>query len=677
MSAATASMGRLIPELPRAAWALLLVVAAAAVYVAFAGQFTLPHDNDASLFHRINDIREWIDGNRNSNIVLVIFITGMRIAITAVVDLFMAALHSLSWFGFTTIAAVLGYFVGGWRLAALMAFGFLSFGILGLWDRSVDTLALTLAAVVLSLLIGIPLGILAGRRPRFYNAIRPILDVMQIMPTFAYLPWITLFFLIGPASGAIATMIYAIPPAIRITALGISGVPSASVEAATSLGSTGRQLLVKVQLPMAVRTIILGINQTIMMALSMIVITSLIDAPGLGKNILKALQINNVGQAFDAGVAIVIMAIMLDRLTTRASDRFDPAKSARAIQLRGLTGRRLALLGLGICVAAVVVGTVFLGGEEFPAALSFSFRQPVNELTRWMAHNLYFLTEGIKNVTTSIVINPLQTVLTRAPWWLVVVVVTGIALLTGGRRIAIIAAACLGLIAAISMWEHAMETLTAVLVATLLTLVIGLILGILSARSDRFSSILRPFLDAAQTMPAFVYLLPAVALFGPTRFTGIIAALIYAVPPVIRLVEVGIRTVPPTVREAAAAAGSTSLQLLAKVELPLARPALLVAANQGIILVLAMVVVGGLVGAGALGYDVVAGFSRRDFFGEGLAAGIGIVLLGIMLDRITQAAGLRRDAGLPGHVGPSGTGAAGALDIAGDELVPATPGGPA
>ena len=184
-----------------------------------------------------------------------------------------------------------------------------------------------------------------------------------------------------------------------------------------------------------------------------------------------------------------------------------------------------------------------------------------------------------------------------------------------------------------------MQTLTAVMVATILTLVVGLLFGVVSARSDRFSMVLRPLLDAAQTMPAFVYLLPAVALFGPTRFTGIVAALIYAVPPVIRLVEIGVRTVSAPVREAAISAGTTPRQLLFKVELPLARPALLIAANQGIILVLAMVVVGGLVGGGALGYDVVAGFARRDFFGEGLAAGIAIVALGIMLDRITQGAG--------------------------------------
>jgi glycine betaine/proline transport system permease protein len=142
-------------------------------------------------------------------------------------------------------------------------------------------------------------------------------------------------------------------------------------------------------------------------------------------------------------------------------------------------------------------------------------------------------------------------------------------------------------------------------------------------------------------MPSFVYLVPVLALFGPTRFTAIVAALIYAAPSVIRLVEDGIRGVPAGVLEAARSTGATPRQLLWKVQLPMARPAILLAANQGIILVLAMVVVGGLVGAGALGFDVVVGFSKSAEFGKGLAAGIAIVLLGIMLDRITQAAGSR------------------------------------
>jgi glycine betaine/proline transport system permease protein len=181
-------------------------------------------------------------------------------------------------------------------------------------------------------------------------------------------------------------------------------------------------------------------------------------------------------------------------------------------------------------------------------------------------------------------------------------------------------------------------------VGTLLTLAIGLVLGVLTARSDRFSGFLRPFLDAAQTLPAFVYLIPALALFNPTRFTAIVAAVIYALPPVIRLVEVGIRSVSETTIEAATASGATERQLLWKVRLPMARGALMLAANQGIVMVLSMVVIGALVGAGALGYDVIAGFTQGRDFGKGLAAGLAIVLLGVLLDRITQGAGgVRRE----------------------------------
>lgn len=640
MSAATAALGRAIPTLPRAAWAALLAAVTAALFLAFAGADTLPHDNDAPTFDVFNDLRDWVDANRNSNIVLVIFVTGVRGLLNLTYELSAAVLHGLTPPGLTTIAAAIGLLVGGWRMAALAGSGFLSFGVLGLWDPSVDTLALTLAAVVMSLAIGIPLGIVAGRSDRFLAFVRPILDVMQIMPTFAYLAPFALFFLIGPATAAIVTMIYAIPPAIRITALGIRGVAPVTVEAARSMGSTSRQTLTKVQLPMARRTIVLGINQTIMMALSMVVITALVDAPGLGKNLIKAVVSANVGTAFDAGLAIVIMAIVLDRLTTRASERVDPAGSARS----AADDRRARLFLVGAVVAsavAVALGNLVLGGADFPEEIGFSFRGPVNDATAWVATNLFAITDTVKNAATFGLINPLQWALTSAPWWLASFAIVWIAFLAGGRGPAIVSAVCLAGILRLEMWQHSMETLTAVLVATVLTLVLGLLLGIASARSDRFSAFLRPLLDAAQTMPAFVYLIPAVFLFGPTRFTGIVAALIYAIAPVIRLVEVGIRTVPATVIEAARASGATGLQLLLKVQLPMARPALLVAANQGIVLVLAMVVVGGLVGGQALGYDVVAGFVRRDFFGEGFAAAIAIVLLGVMLDRITQGAGTR------------------------------------
>ncbi len=637
MTAAAAVAQRRLPALPGRIGALLFLGVVAVLYLVFAGQWTLPHDDDAQRFHQLNDVRSSIDANRNSNAVLQLVFGSIRIVVEAVVDGFMLVMHAIPWLGWLGIGGALGFFLGGWRLAAVGFGGFLAFGVLGVWEASITTLAVTLAAVAMSLAIGIPLGIVAGRRPGFLAAIQPVLDVMQILPTFAYLPLVTLFFLIGPASAAIVTMIYAIPPAIRITALGIRGVAPSTVEAATSLGSTSRQLLTKVQLPMARRAIILGVNQTIMMALSMVVITALIDGPGLGEDVVAGIQQSDVGLALTAGIAIVVLAILLDRLTTAASERADPANGLKNPGLLRLLRRppvRAAVVA--IPVAAIAAGTA-LGGE-FPD-VPFSIRRPVNDAVAWAAANFYDVTEAIKNGITYGLINPIEDFLTTSPWWLVIVLVAGIALYVGGRRPAVIAGICfLGLIA-MEVWEHAMVTLAQVLVATALTMGIGLALGVAAARSERFSKVQRPVLDTLQTMPAFVYLIPALAFFGPTRFTAILAAVIYAVPAVIRLVEIGIRTVPVTVREAATAAGATKRQLLWKVELPMARPALLVAANQGIVLVLAMVVIGGLVGGGGLGFDVVAGFSKYTDYGEGAAAAIACVLLGIALDRTTQGAG--------------------------------------
>jgi glycine betaine/proline transport system permease protein len=642
MATASATLTRPLARPPtRRIWALGFLTLAVVAYVALRGQWTLPHDESAPAFQFLNEVRAWIDSNRQSNPALAFMISSIRGPVAWLVATLQDGLASIGWPGVTAIMGALGLVFGGWRLAMLTAGGFLAFGVLGLWDAAIDTLALTLSAVLIALLIGIPLGIIAGRSDRFLALIAPILDVMQIMPTFAYLAPLTLFFLIGPASAVIATLIYAIPPAIRITALGIRGVSPTSVEAAASMGATRLQTLRSVQVPMARKQIVLAINQTMMLALSMVVITAVIDAPGLGKNITRALEQGNVGRAFDAGLAIVIMAIVLDRLTTRASEHAEIRH--RSGRIETITRRRLFIGGAAVlAIVGIAVGLLTPIGADFPDDLAMSFAGPVNTVSDWIKVNLYDYTNAVKNVVSYGLINPMEAVLTSAPWWLLVLVVFGIAMLISSWRSAITAAVCLAAIAWLGLWEHSMQTLVTVLVATALTLVIGVALGVLTANNDRFGTALRPFLDAAQTMPAFVYLLPAVALFSASRFTAIVAALIFAVPPVIRLVENGIRNVPRAAVEAATAAGSTRRQLIWKVQLPMARDSLLLATNQGIVLVLSMVVVGGLVGAGALGFDVVSGFSQRSDFGKGLAAGIAIVLLGIMLDRITQGAGRRR-----------------------------------
>jgi glycine betaine/proline transport system permease protein len=507
--------------------------------------------------------------------------------------------------------------------------GVSAFGLLGLWQSSVDTLALVAVSVLLSLAIGIPLGVWAGLSGRVRRVITPVLDVMQIMPTFAYLAPLALFFHIGAPAGAIATMIYSIPPAIRITALAISEVSPTAVEASASLGATRRQTLFKVHLPLARSTMALAVNQTIMMALSMVVIANLISAPGLGGDIIRGLSRAQVGIMLPAGVAIVIMAVLLDRTMMAIAHRGPHA---------GLGKVDLAAAGV-LAVAGVALIPVL--PRTWPDSLTLNFVAEVNDAVRWAETSWYGVTTLIKDLTTGALLNPLETLLTSAPWWLVALAVLAVAWRVSGVRPALTALACLLAIALLGVWEHTMQTLTTVVVAVFVTLVAGLLLGVAAARSPRYSAVQRPILDAAQTMPAFVYLLPALALFETTRFTAIFASVIYAVPPVVRLVEDGIKGVPATVVEAATSAGSTSGQLLWKVQLPMARRAILLAANQGIVMTLAMVVVGGLVGAGALGYDVVVGFSQRPDFGMGFVAGIATVLLGVMLDRITQGADRR------------------------------------
>jgi glycine betaine/proline transport system permease protein len=617
----------------------LLLGISAVLWLVFRGQWTLPYNDDTPVFRFFNDIRTWIDINRGSGPFFVYVIDPIRQFVGSLVDISTYVLESMSWIGVTAVFAALGLVFVSWRTALLVLVSFLMFGLLGLWQATMETLALVVAAVFLSLLIGIPLGIAAGRSDRFLRFVTPILDVMQIMPTFAYLAPLALFFLIGPATAAIATMIYAIPPAIRITALGIRGVANETVEAAESMGSTRLQVLRKVQLPMARTTVGLAVNQTIMMAISMVVIAALVGAGGLGEKIIFSLETLDVGAAFDAGIAIVLLAMVLDRLTAAASK--EPDRSARDDRARVGRRRLLIVATVGVTLVAVALGAALPIGQAFPSDWSLSFADPVNQFTSWIETNAYDVTGAIKDFFTYVFLNPLQTLLTDAPFWLVTFTAAGIAGIVSGRRQAVTVAISFLAIAFLQVWEPAMETLTQVLVGVALTMIAGVVFGVMAARDDRFSRIIQPINDAAQTMPSFVYLLPAVALFGATRFTAILAAIIYAIPAVIRLVEDGVRGVSATVVEAATAAGSSRSQMILKVQLPMARRSLLVATNQGVVLVLAMVVVGGLVGAGGLGYMVVAGFSQLSKFGSGLCAAIALVLLGIILDRITQGAGAR------------------------------------
>lgn len=242
-----------------------------------------------------------------------------------------ALIHGLLWLPpwlLIIAVALLAWRAAGWRVALFSLLGLLLLWNLRLWPATVETFTLVLISTVLAVAIGLPLGIAAALSRRTSQAVMPLLDFMQTMPAFVYLIPAIPFFGLGAVSAAVATVIFATPPTIRLTALGIRQVPADLIEAADAFGSTRRQKLFKVQLPMAVPTIMAGINQTIMLSLSMVVIAAMIGAGGLGGKVWQAIQRLEPGKGFEAGIAIVILAMILDRVTQRIG-RKQPIKTAK------------------------------------------------------------------------------------------------------------------------------------------------------------------------------------------------------------------------------------------------------------------------------------------------------------------------------------------------------------
>lgn len=225
----------------------------------------------------------------------------------------------IPWWVIILAAAGLAWKQKGWRMALGVAAGLFFIGTLGLWDMAMKTLAIVIAAALLALMIGVPIGIGMARSEKMRGIVRPILDMMQTMPSFVYLIPALMLFGLGKVPALLSTLIYAIPPVIRLTDLGIRQVPADVIEASRAFGATGRQMLLKVQLPLAAPTIMTGVNQTIMMALAMVVIASMIGAGGLGTEVLNGIARLDVGRGFNGGISIVVMAIIIDRLTQSAA----------------------------------------------------------------------------------------------------------------------------------------------------------------------------------------------------------------------------------------------------------------------------------------------------------------------------------------------------------------------
>ncbi|MFI2779798.1 ABC transporter permease [Streptomyces sp. ALB3] len=617
---------------------LLLVIAAVAVPFAHArwGGGAWPAALTVDLAGPLGEVNDWIIANRDSHPLFLYFFGHISNAVVLSVRGVYLALLALGWAGVTAVAALVAWRAAGWRLALTAALSFLVCGMLGMWVPTMQTLALMTVAVLASVVLGLLLGLAGGLSDRTFRVLRPVLDTMQVLPAFAYLLPVVLVFGIGVPGAVLATVVYAAPPMARLTALGLRGADAGVMEAVASLGATGRQRLLSARLPLARKELLLGLNQTIMMALSMAVIASVIGAGGLGDRVYQALSSVDVGAALAAGVPIVLLAVVMDR-TTEAAGRKAGTEPTGPAALRGARGWVLAVPA----AAAVAVAGRFTGGRIWPESGIVAIAEPVNTAKDWMVDHLYTGIPVIGGTAdwaahfTSWVLNPLRSGLQGLPWWSVLVIVAALAWTIGTWRTALTAVLAMAAIGVLGVWDLSMDTLSQVVAAVAVTLVLGFGIAVGAARSLRLERLLRPVLDVFQTMPQFVYLIPVVALFGVGRAPAAAAAVVYALPAVVRITTQGLRGVDPAAMECARSLGATSNQQLRQVQIPLARPALLLAVNQGVVLVLAVVIIGGLVGSGALGYEVVFGLAQGDL-ATGLVAGAAIVCLGLMLDRVTQ-----------------------------------------
>ncbi len=627
-----------------AARKLLLIALLTAVVAPFAaarwGSGSWPTGLGVDLTGPLGRANDWIIDNRDSHWLFLYFFGHISDAIITAVRGVYVVLLALGWASVTAGASLLAWRLAGVRAGLTALASFAVCGLLGMWVPTMRTLALMVVAVALSVAVGALLGLAAGLSDRTFRALRPVLDTMQALPAFAYLLPVVLVFGIGVAPAVLATVVYAAPPMARLTALGLRGTDKGVLEAVDSLGATARQRLLTARLPLARRELLLGVNQTIMMALSMAVIASVIGADGLGDRVYQALSTVDVGSALAAGIPIVLLAIVLDRSVGNRSDR-----SWAGVPQGGTGGhdQRRARTRTLTTWAAAIAAIVALGRvtATWPDTWTVPIAAPVNEAKDWMVAHLYSGIPGIGGTAdwsahyTGWILDPLRDGLQALPWWGALAIVAALAWLIGTWRTALTATLSLAAIGVLGRWNPAMDTLSQVLAAVAVTLVLGFAIAVVAARSARVDRLLRPVLDVFQTMPQFVYLIPVVALFGIGRAPAAAAAVVYALPAVVRIVSQGLRQVDPAALESARSLGATGGQQLRQVQFPLARPQLLLAVNQAVVLVLSVVIIGALVGGGALGYEVVFGLAQGDL-ATGLTAGVAIACLGLMLDRVTQ-----------------------------------------
>ncbi|KGK78113.1 glycine/betaine ABC transporter permease [Thalassobacter stenotrophicus] len=538
--------------------------------------------------------------------------------------------EQIPWSAIAASAAVLGYYLGGWRLAALAGGTFVWTALIGQWKIAMETMSVLAVAAPLAFLIGIVLGIAAWKYAWVDRAIKPILSILQTLPFFTYLLPAVIFFKVGPTAGAVATIIYAIPPMILMTTLGLKKVSPEVVEAGKMSGCTRWQMLRHVYIPAARSEILVGVNQVIMLCLAMVVLTAFIGMPGLGAKLLAMMGSFKLGRSFEIGVTIVLIAVTLDRLSkawvVKLPEHFEKGTP-------WWKRHKYMLAGIAAFTFFTVLGQFNEWFAEIGRRQSFSQGKEIDTAIKtFLAFDIVQgTTEKIRYVLNVWILNPFRDFLLSIPTFGLILVVVAGALALGGRKPAIFAAVFFGLVALSGWWDRSVITLYSVTSAVILATVIGLPIGILASRSETASRRVLLACDTAQTFPSFIYLIPAIMLFGITATSVVMSILIFAMVPLIRYTVEGLRGVPPEMTEAADMSGATRMQKLWNVQLPLALPTMAVGFNQAIMFAFFMVIIAAFIGTQDLGQELQKTLAGTDL-GKNFVLGLCVALMALTFD---------------------------------------------
>ena len=540
---------------------------------------------------------------------------------------------ALPWLSVTLVIALIGYRYVGKKLAlTLMAF-FFYLSIFGMWKLSMQTLSLVLVIVPLTSLLGMFVGIWATASKRREDIIRPILDTMQATPHFAYLVPVVVLFGFGQVPALIATMIFAVPSMIRVTILGLQRISPDIISAGYMAGCTTRQLLWKVRLPSAKRELLLGVNQVTMQTLAMVVIASMVGAKGLGHKLLIKLNTLKLGESMEIGVAIVILAVSLDRLT-----------QAMAYYTKSSLVEKQTIFdkyNFGIILFFATAVTALIGWS-IPDLTIISEDYIITTAPFWDSIIAYISTEwyeplqGLKRALLIYFFIPLRNLLRWIPWPVIIAIIAFSGYRLAGIRLAVTVTLLALFPLVTGFWKPTMVTLYMIGSAVTFCILIGFPLGVIASRTELGSKIANSIADVMQTFPSFIYLIPVIMLFKVGDVAAIIAVIVYAIVPMIRYTILGLRGVPKSAIAASKMMGLTRLQQLRKVELPLAFPEIMLGINQTILMGLFMAAITALIGTKDLGQRIMYALSNGDT-GLALTAGLSIAIIGLIADRLINA----------------------------------------